>query len=134
LGHTAATTPFESCLSIVQHPWFLDAKASRDSKYRNFFYWRNGRNGDGIEPPNNWRSVFGGSAWTYVDETEQWYLHQYHTSQPDLNWENPELRDGVWLRVATVMRLWKLKAMALRRQRCTTSLSFGSSVDVQASG
>nr|WP_135851169.1 alpha-glucosidase [Halorussus salinus] len=88
-----------------EHEWFRQSRESRDSEFRDFYIWRDGR-GDGPggkgRPPNNWESAFGGSAWSYDDETEQYYLHLFDEKQPDLNWENPEVRE----RVYEMMRWW----------------------------
>ena len=85
------------------HPWFREALAAEPgSPARDRYVFRTGRAG-GEEPPNNWQSVFGGAAWTRVGDTDQWYLHLFDPSQPDLNWQNPEVVeffDGVlrfWL-------------------------------------
>jgi alpha-glucosidase len=77
--------------SSDQHPWFIASSSSRDDPKRDWYVWRDGRNGG---PPNNWRSAFrtAGAAWTYQARTGQWYLHTFLAEQPDLNWENPELR------------------------------------------
>ncbi|MEU0492085.1 alpha-glucosidase [Nocardiopsis sp. NPDC006139] len=75
-----------------EHPWFADSRASRDSPYRDFYFWRPGR-GDG--PPNNWGSVFSGPAWTRDDATGEYFLHLFTRNQPDLNWENPKVREQV---------------------------------------
>ena len=76
-----------------QHPWFLEAKKSRDNPYHDYFLWKDG---DGITPPNEMGSVFGGSAWTYVPELRQYYFHQFAPEQPDLNWENPQMRQELY--------------------------------------
>jgi alpha-glucosidase len=74
-----------------QHVWFQEAlRAGPGSAARERFIFRDGRGPDGAEPPNNWPSVFGGPAWTRVDS--QWYLHLFAPEQPDLNWENPQVR------------------------------------------
>lgn len=85
-----------------EHPWFREALASPPgSPARARFHFRDGRGPDGAEPPNNWQSTFGGPAWTRVaapDGAEQWYLHSFDTTQPDFNWDNPEVAemfDGV---------------------------------------
>ncbi|CAL9588658.1 Oligo-1,6-glucosidase [Nocardiopsis dassonvillei] len=75
-----------------EHPWFADARASADSPYRDFYFWRPGRDGG---PPNNWGSVFSGPAWTRDDATGEYYLHLFSRRQPDLNWENPKVREQV---------------------------------------
>jgi alpha-glucosidase len=78
--------------SSDQHPWFQESRRSRDNPKRDWYVWRDGKDGkDGI-PPNNWYSVFGGSAWEYDEHTGQYYLHSFLPEQPDLNWRNPEVR------------------------------------------
>ncbi|OJJ42749.1 hypothetical protein ASPZODRAFT_155202 [Penicilliopsis zonata CBS 506.65] len=81
-----------------QHAWFLDSKSSRDSSKRDWYFWRKGKTGKNGErlPPNNWASLFGGSAWKYDEATEEYYLHLFSPSQPDLNWDNPEVRNAVF--------------------------------------
>jgi alpha-glucosidase len=76
-----------------QHPWFVDARSSRDSKYRDYYVWADPKP-DG-SPPNNWTSTFGtgGAAWALDETTGQYYLHNFLDSQPDLNWWNPAVRD-----------------------------------------
>lgn len=76
-----------------QHPWFIESRKSRDNPYRNYYIWRNGKEG---HEPNNWGSVFSGSTWTYDTTTAQYYLHLFTPEQPDLNWNNPEVRNGVF--------------------------------------
>jgi alpha-glucosidase len=74
------------------HPWFQEALAAPPgSRERERYVFRDGRGPDGAEPPNNWQSVFGGPAWTRVEDG-QWYLHLFATEQPDLNWDNAEVR------------------------------------------
>ena len=76
----------------VEHPWFAAARSSRDDPRRDFYVWRDGRDGDPAVPPNNWVRAFGeGPAWTFDDTTGQWYLHLFLPEQPDLNWANPEV-------------------------------------------
>jgi len=70
-----------------QHPWFLDSKSSRTSAHRDWYIWRDGK-GPG-KPPNNWISLFGGSAWKFDPTTGQYYYHFFYAGQPDLNWRNP---------------------------------------------
>ncbi len=79
--------------SSDRHPWFLEAKKGRDDPFHNYYIWRDG---DGTRPPNDLRSVFGGSAWTYVPELGQYYFHQFAPEQPDLNWDNPMLRRALY--------------------------------------
>lgn len=86
----------------VEHPWFKEAQNSwSGSKARERFHFRAGRGDEGQLPPNNWLSVFGGSAWTRLPDGE-WYLHLFDSSQPDLNWTNPEVvADGL-----QTLRFW----------------------------
>jgi alpha-glucosidase len=74
-----------------RHPWFADARSSREAARRDWYVWADPR-ADG-SPPNNWRSVFGGSAWELDPDTGQYYLHNFLPEQPDLNWWNEEVRD-----------------------------------------
>ncbi len=76
-----------------EHPWFLESKASKDSAKRDWYIWRDGK--DGAEP-NNWASIFSGSAWEYDDETDQYFLHLFSKRQPDLDWENKEVRKALY--------------------------------------
>ena len=84
-----------------RHPWFAEARASRDAPLRDWYVWADGRDGG---PPNNWLSAFDdvGPAWSYDDATGQWYLHSFSPHQPDLNWDNPEVRAAM----ADVVRFW----------------------------
>ncbi|CCU79821.1 Trehalose-6-phosphate hydrolase [Halanaerobium saccharolyticum subsp. saccharolyticum DSM 6643] len=79
--------------SSDEHQWFKESKKSKDNPYRDYYIWKDGKNGG---PPNNWKSFFGGSAWKYDEQTEQYYLHLFSPKQPDLNWENPELRQEIY--------------------------------------
>ncbi|HEV2412977.1 MAG TPA: alpha-amylase family glycosyl hydrolase [Candidatus Saccharimonadales bacterium] len=83
-----------------QHPWFQDSRSSRTARYRDWYVWRYPK-ADG-SPPNNWLSVFGGSAWQLDKKTNQYYLHSFLTSQPDLNWENAEVRNEM----KKALRFW----------------------------
>ena len=76
-----------------EHPWFLEARTAKDSPYRDYYIWRDGKDG---REPNNWASFFTPSVWSYDETTEQWYLHLFSGKQPDLNWENPELRQEIY--------------------------------------
>ena len=82
-----------------EHPWFRESRKSRDNPYRDYYIWREGRE-DG--PPNNWISAFSGPAWERTEETGEYYLHLFSRKQPDLNWENPAVRQEVW----AIMRFW----------------------------
>ena len=76
-----------------EHPWFIEAKKSLDNPYRDYYIWRKGED---KQPPNDLMSNFGGSAWEYSLETDEYYLHFYSKKQPDLNWENPKLRQEIY--------------------------------------
>ena len=76
-----------------QHVWFRKALADPDGKYADYFYFRKGKNGN---PPSNYRSYFGGSCWEPVPGTDKYYFHMFAREQPDLNWENPELRQELY--------------------------------------
>jgi Glycosidases len=82
-----------------QHEWFQESRKSKDNPYRDFYIWRDGRKG---KEPNNWGSYFGGSTWKYDEQTGQYYLHLFAEGQPDLNWENPRMREQIW----KLMRFW----------------------------
>lgn len=79
--------------SSDEHAWFIESRKSRDNPYRDYDIWRDGKNG---REPNNWSSFFTPSAWSYDEKTGQWYLHLFSEKQPDLNWENPRLREAVY--------------------------------------
>ena len=83
-----------------QHPWFVDARSARRSAHHDWYIWRDAK-ADG-SPPNNWLSVFGGSAWEWDATTGQYYLHRYLKEQPDLNWRNPEVKEAMF----DVIRFW----------------------------
>lgn len=76
-----------------EHYWFQESKKSKDNPYRDYYVWKDGK---GNLPPNNWASDFGGSAWEYDEETQQYYLHIFSKKQPDLNWENPKVRESIY--------------------------------------
>jgi len=77
-----------------EHRWFLESRKSKENEYRDYYIWREGKGGN--MPPNNWGSCFGGSAWEYDDATDMYYLHLFSRKQPDLNWDNPEVRSNVF--------------------------------------
>ncbi|CAI6087289.1 glycoside hydrolase family 13 protein [Cohnella sp. JJ-181] len=79
--------------SSDEHPWFVEAKKSRANPFHDYYVWRDG---DPDSPPNDLGSVFGGSAWQYVPELGQYYLHLFSVKQPDLNWENPRVREEIY--------------------------------------
>ena len=89
-----------------EHPWFKESRSSRDNPKRDWYWWRDPRPGatpgtPGAEP-TNWESHFSGPTWTYDERTGQYYLHIFSRRQPDLNWENPEVRQAVY----AMMRWW----------------------------
>ncbi|MBZ0317079.1 MAG: alpha-glucosidase C-terminal domain-containing protein [Anaerolineae bacterium] len=86
--------------SSDQHPWFIESRSSRNNPKRNWYFWA-----DSLEdgsPPNNWLSVFGGSAWEWDETTQQYYLHSFLKEQPDLNWRNPEVKQAM----LNAVRFW----------------------------
>ena len=89
-----------------QHKWFQESKSSRTSPKRDWYIWRDGKGPD--QPPNNWTSTFGGSAWKYDPKTEQYYYHYFYAEQPDLNWRNPEVRKAM----LDVNRFWYKRGVA----------------------
>ena len=82
-----------------EHQWFIESRKSKENPYRDYYIWKDGREN---EPPTNWGSVFSGSAWEYDDLTKQYYLHLFAKKQPDLNWENPIVRNEVY----KMMKFW----------------------------
>ena len=106
-----------------QHKWFLESRSSRDNPKRDWYVWRDGKGEtatDKGQPPNNWQSWFGHSAWQWDEKTRQYYYHYFYVQQPDLNWRNPEVHnamDGVldfWMkrgvagfRIDAVSRLYE---------------------------
>ena len=82
-----------------EHDWFRRSRAEPDGEYGDYYVWREG---DPAAPPNNWQSFFGGSAWTYDETREAWYLSLFDTTQPDLNWRNPDVRAEMY----DVMNWW----------------------------
>src|SRR3984957_16427165 len=80
--------------SSDQNKWFLDSKSSRTAVHRDWYIWRDGK-GPG-QPPNNWTSTFGGSAWKLDPATNQYYYHYFYAEQPDLNWRNPAVKDAMF--------------------------------------
>lgn len=73
-----------------EHPWFIESRSSRENPKRDWYIWRDGKDG---KEPNNWKSIFEGSTWEYDEKTGQYYFHLFSKKQPDLNWENKEVRD-----------------------------------------
>ena len=85
-----------------QHPWFIESSSSRDNPKRDWYIWRDGKNGG---PPNNWCSCFDGDAWQFDARTGQYYYHYFLTQQPDLNWRNPEVKRAMFDAVRFWLRL-----------------------------
>ncbi|CAH0141089.1 Oligo-1,6-glucosidase [Peribacillus simplex] len=85
--------------SSDEHPWFKESRSSKDNPKRDYYIWKSGRNG---KEPNNWESIFKGSAWEYDEGTDEYYLHLFSRKQPDLNWENPKLREEIY----SIMTWW----------------------------
>ena len=79
-----------------QHPWFVDSRSSRDNPKRDWYIWRDPKNG---REPNNWEAVFGGKAWQFDERTGQYYLHLFVPEQPDLNWRNPQVKAALFGRM-----------------------------------
>ena len=89
-----------------QHKWFIASKSSKKSPYRNWYVWRDGKGP--TQPPNNWISEFGGSAWKFDPTTGQYYYHYFYTEQPDLNWNNPAVEKAMF----DVTRWWYKRGVA----------------------
>jgi oligo-1,6-glucosidase len=83
-----------------EHPWFVESRSSTDNPKRDWYWWR--RPGAAGAEPNGWGSAFSGPAWTLDETTNEYYLHLFAKQQPDLNWENPEVRQAVY----TMMNWW----------------------------
>lgn len=88
-----------------EHPWFLESSSSRDNPKSEWYVWRDPEYQNGFStrnPPNNWQSCFDGSAWTYMPERDQFYYHYFMKQQPDLNWDNTEVKQAMW----HIVRFW----------------------------
>jgi oligo-1,6-glucosidase len=85
--------------SSDQHSWFIESRSSKENPKRDYYIWRDGKNGG---PPNNWQAWFGGPAWTKDEKTGQYFLNIFSPYQPDLNWENPALRTALY----DMMKWW----------------------------
>lgn len=97
--------------------WFKESRKSKDNFFSDFYIWKDAK-ADG-SAPNNWGSSFGGSAWSWDDSRQQYYLHYYAKEQPDLNWENPMVREYIY----DMMRFWKSKGVDGWRMDVVTSIS-----------
>lgn len=76
-----------------EHPWFIESRSSKNNPYRDYYIWHPGKDG---KEPNNWESIFSGSAWEYDEKTEEYFLHVFSKKQPDLNWENSTVRNELY--------------------------------------
>lgn len=90
--------------SSDEHRWFVEAKKSRNNPYHDYYVWRDGLEGT---PPNDMKACFGGSAWTWVPELGQYYFHQFSVKQPDLNWDNPKVRQEIY----SIINFWIKKGV-----------------------
>lgn len=99
-----------------KHPWFLESKSSRTNSKANWYVWRDGKPGG--QPPNNWISLFGHSAWQFDPQRDQYYYHEFYIQQPDLNWRDAQMKDAMW----NVVRFWMDKGVAGFRLDAITSL------------
>ena len=89
--------------SSDEHPWFIESRKSKDNPYHDYYFWRPGREKNGKKlPPNNWTSIFEGGAWEYDEGLDEYYLHLFAKKQPDLNMDNPRVRQEV----KDIMRFW----------------------------
>ena len=86
----------------TEHHWFKEACKSVDNPYHDYYIWRKGKGKNGKKPPNNWLSTFEGGAWEYVPEVDEYYLHVFTKGQPDLNMDNPKVRQEV----KDIMKFW----------------------------
>ncbi|KIL42499.1 oligo-1,6-glucosidase [Gordoniibacillus kamchatkensis] len=99
-----------------EHKWFIESRRSKDNPYRDYYIWRPGNNG---ARPNNWESVFSGSVWEFDEQTGEYYLHLYSKKQPDLNWENPQVRNDIF----NMMHFWLEKGIDGFRMDTITTIS-----------
>ncbi|MCV0404422.1 MAG: DUF3459 domain-containing protein [Chloroflexi bacterium] len=88
------------CHTSIEHPWFVEARSSRDNPKRDWYIWADPEHDGGA--PSNWEAAFGGSTWEWDEATGQFYLHSFYPEQPDLNWRNPAVAEAM----ADVMRFW----------------------------
>ena len=99
-----------------KHKWFIESESSKKNPKRNWYVWRDGKGPD--EPPNNWESVFGHSAWQFDPKTGQYYYHRFYIQQPDLNWDNPQVRKAMY----DTARFWMKRGVYGFRLDAITSL------------
>lgn len=91
-----------------RHPWFIESASSRTNPKSDWYIWRDGKGADGRQVPNNWISLFGGTAWEWGTARGQYYYHMFYKQQPDLNWRNPDVRKAMY----DVMRFWMDKGVS----------------------
>ncbi|MGO8757112.1 MAG: alpha-glucosidase [Terracidiphilus sp.] len=104
-----------------RHEWFLQSRSSRTNPYRDWYVWRDGRDETETskgEPPNNWQSAFGHSAWEWDEKTRQYYYHKFYVQQPDLNWHNPEVHQAF----KNIMAFWLKRGVGGFRFDAITTL------------
>ena len=104
-----------------KHKWFLQSRSSKSNPYRDWYVWHDGKGQtatDKGQPPNNWQSVFGGSAWEWDDKTRQYYYHKFYIQQPDLNWNNPKVHQAF----KDIIDFWLKKGVAGFRFDAITTL------------
>jgi alpha-glucosidase len=104
-----------------QHKWFLESRSSRTNPYRDWYMWRDGKGEtatDKGQPPNNWQSGFGHSAWQWDEKTRQYYYHKFYVQQPDVNWDNPKIHEAF----KDVMGFWFKRGVAGFRFDAITTL------------
>jgi len=103
------------------HEWFIQSRSSRDNPYRDWYCWRDGKGQtatDKGQPPNNWQSLFGHSAWQWDGTTRQYYYHKFYAEQPDLNWHNPAVHEAF----RQIMAFWLERGVAGFRFDAITTL------------
>src|SRR5260370_13388337 len=93
-----------------KHKWFIESESSRKNAKRDWYMWSNGKPGPNGKPvpPNNWESLFGGSAWEYIPQTKSFYYHKFYKQQPDLNWRNPAVKKAMF----GSMQFWLTRGVA----------------------
>ena len=104
-----------------KHEWFIQSRSSRTNPYRDWYVWRDGKGEtatDKGQPPNNWQSEFGHSAWQWDEKTRQYYYHKFYIQQPDLNWNNPKVHDAF----KDIISFWLKRGVAGFRFDAITTL------------
>ena len=107
--------------SSDEHKWFLESRSSRDNPYRDWYVWRDGKGETATSkgaPPNNWQSMFGGSAWQWDPGTRQYYYHKFYVKQPDMNWNNPKVHEAF----RNIMAFWLKRGVGGFRFDAITTL------------